>query len=365
MSKIQTVRFQPKSEFYTVLQKKVNSYFTENNISKNGNMNMYFKTLFMFTLFFGPYVLMLINPVSSPWFMISMYAVMGFGVSGLGLSVMHDANHDSYSKYRSVNTILSQTANLIGGHSQNWRIQHNLLHHSFTNIQGLDGDISSHSILRFSPNSKWMGIHRFQFLYTWFLYGLMTISWALVTDYRRVVEYSKKGLLKTQKTTFGRELVKITIWRIVYFGYTVVLPILVLPFAWWQIIIGFFIMHYIAGLMLALIFQTAHVVHGSEFPLSDETGTMENNWAVHQMKTTANYSPNSRIFTWFIGGLNYQIEHHLFPNICHVHYRKISEIVKNTAEEFKLPYHSYRTFMAALGSHARMVWDLGKRPQTA
>jgi len=137
---------------------------------------------------------------------------------------------------------------------------------------------------------------------------------------------------------------------------------LVLPYAWWQVFIGFFAMHYVSGFILSVIFQPAHVIDGTDYPEPDAEGRLENNWAIHQLRTTTNFAQRSKIFSWYVGGLNLQVEHHLFPNVCHVHYRKISKIVKETAEEFQLPYKSYDTFAQAMVGHAKLLKELGQRP---
>jgi linoleoyl-CoA desaturase len=121
-------------------------------------------------------------------------------------------------------------------------------------------------------------------------------------------------------------------------------------------------MHYITGFILAVIFQPAHVIEGTEYPVPDDKGNMENNWAIHQLHTTTNFGHREKMFSWYVGGLNYQVEHHLFPNICHVHYRKIACIVKKTAEEFGLPYKSKDTFLQALIAHGRILKSLGQKP---
>jgi linoleoyl-CoA desaturase len=125
---------------------------------------------------------------------------------------------------------------------------------------------------------------------------------------------------------------------------------------------GFITMHFIAGVILTVVFQLAHTVEGTTHPVPDETGTIENNWAVHQMNTTVNFSRQSRLISWYVGGLNFQVEHHLFPTICHVHYPEISEIVKTTAEEFGIPYLENRTFMDAVNSHIETLRRFGRLP---
>jgi linoleoyl-CoA desaturase len=208
-------------------------------------------------------------------------------------------------------------------------------------------------------------IHRFQHIYAWFLYGLMTIVWLGFKDFQRLYTYQKNGLMKAQHGNSIREWTILIITKITFILYAVIIPILVTSWLWWQVLIGVFILHYIAGFILAIIFQPAHVIEGTAYPLPDDTHTLEDNWVIHQLKTTTNFSNNSVWFSWYVGGLNFQIEHHLFPSICHVHYKSISRIVRSTAEEFNLPYKTSTTFFAALRSHSRLLKTLGKKPSTS
>ena len=349
-----------KPEFVKVLRKRVNSYFKENNISKNSNFSMHFKTVFMLSLFFIPFILLTINVVDSWWFHIIMWSLMGFGMAGIGLSVMHDANHGAYSKNPKVNKWLGYCLNIVGGFDLNWRIQHNVLHHTYTNIIGMDEDVDAGIVLRFSSSQKRKFHHGYQHLYAWFLYGLMTISWIFTKDYIQVVKYHKKNLIETQGHSLKSAILNLTFWKVLYMSYIFGLPM----FFNGKIGItigGFFLMHFIAGLFLTTVFLCAHIVDQADFPLPNQEGNIEKNWYVHQMETTANFSNRKSFFSWFIGGLNYQIEHHLFPNICHVHYYDLSKIVKATAHEFGLPYHANQSFFQALKHHATHLKLMGAK----
>lgn len=363
MKKLTAVRFsrQHEQDFVSTLKLRVKSYFDSENISHYGNWSMFTKTIVMLSIYFIPYFLMLFAPITNPWLFVTLWIGMGMGMAGIGLSVMHDANHGSYSKNKKVNDLVSYVMHLVGGSANNWRIQHNILHHTYTNIEGMDEDITTVPILRFSPHQKYYWIHRFQYIYAWFLYGLMTLMWSLSKDYKQLYRYHKMDLLKTQKKSFRFRLIELILSKILYYAYVIVVPLLVTPFAWYWILIGFLFMHLTAGFILSIIFQPAHVMPTSDFPLPDDKGNIENNFAIHQMLTTTNFSPKSRVFSWFVGGLNYQVEHHLFPNICHVHYKRISKIVKETADEFKIPYHTQRNFMLALWNHAKMLKMLGRK----
>ena len=349
-------------DFVTTLNLRVNSYFKGNNIAKHGNREMVIKSVFMFSLYFVPFGLIISNTVTSAIGLILLVIVMGLGLAGIGLSVMHDANHGAYSNKKWLNNLIGYSLNLVGVSSFNWKLQHNVLHHSFTNVHEEDEDISPRGAFRMTPHSTWKKIHRYQFVYAWFLYGLMTLVWLSIKDFSRLHRYQSNGLVKSQKANITREWMILVLTKIVYIGYVIVLPMVLTSLLWWQVLLGVVIMHYVAGFLLAIIFQPAHVIEGTEFPLPDETRTLENNWAVHQLLTTTNFGNNSRWFSWFVGGLNFQIEHHLFPSICHVHYRKIASIVRTTAQEFGLPYKSSRTFLGAVIGHGKLLKELGKRP---
>jgi linoleoyl-CoA desaturase len=348
-------------DFTATLNRRVNEYFKSNNIAKQGNLEMVLKTIIMFLLYLVPYFLVILNVVSSVPALLCMVFLMGLGLAGIGLSVMHDANHGAYSKRKWINNIVGYSINLLGVASFNWKIQHNVLHHSYTNVHEEDEDISPRGVLRLTPHSPWKSFHRYQFIYAWFLYGLMTVVWVVFKDFSRLIKYQKNGMVKGQNANLAMEWFILIMTKVVYVTYAFVLPLVLTSLAWWQVLAGVLITHYIAGFILAIIFQPAHVIEGTEFPLPDESRTLSSSWAVHQLHTTTNFGNSSGWFSWYVGGLNFQIEHHLFPNICHVHYRKIASIVKSTAHEFGLPYKSSRTFIGALAGHARLLKELGKK----
>lgn len=355
-----TVRFNinDQPEFFKELRKRVNAYFKDNNISKYGNLTMKVKTAIMLSLYFVPLIIMLTNVITSPWVFMLMWVIMGIGMSGIGLSVMHDAIHGAYSKNKKVNKLMGYCIHFIGGYRMNWQIQHNVLHHSFTNVEGMDEDIEL-GIIRLSPSQERKFMHRFQAFYAPFLYALMTVYWSLGKDFDQILRYQRKELLEPNGLTLRKALTEIIFNKIWYFTLLIVLPILLTDMSWWLIVLGYLVMHFICGLTLALIFQSAHVIEETKFYKPDENGSVENNWAIHQMNTTANFANGSTFFSWFIGGLNFQIEHHLFPHICHVHYKKISKIVRETANEFNVPYHHHKTFAKAVHSHFSLLNQLG------
>ncbi len=351
-----------RKDFTVTLNKRVNEYFKNNKLSRYANSEMVIKSIVMMLLYFGPYLLIISNVFPGVFFTLGLVVVMSVGLSGIGLSVMHDGNHGAYSSKRWINTVIGYSLNLIGANSFNWKVQHNVLHHSYTNVHDADEDITKKGILRFTPYDNWKKFHRYQFIYAWFLYGLMTIVWMFFKDFEQVIRYQKNGLLRSQKTNAIKEWVILIITKAFYISYILVIPILFTPWLWWQVLLGIFLMLYVTGFILAIIFQPAHVIEGSEFPEPDGNHSLQDNWAIHQLRTTTNFATESRWFTWFVGGLNFQIEHHLFPGICHVHYRKLAGIVKSTAREYDLPYKSVRTFANAIHGHFQLLKQLGIRP---
>lgn len=357
-----TIKFSKDNQvdFIKILRKRVSDYFEENKISRHGNIHMVIKTISLLLMYAVPYVLMITGIVTNLWLILAMWIIMGIAMAGIGFSIMHDANHGAYSKNKKVNQYLGYVINLVGGSAINWKIQHNVLHHTFTNVDGIDEDIDPGKLMRLSPHKKRYKLHRLQHIYGWGLYCLMTFLWITTKDFRQLYRYKRMGLTKAQNIKVGTQLTRLIISKISYYTIFLAIPLIVFSIAWWQVVLFFVLMHFTAGLILGCVFQPAHVMPTAAYPLPDKQGNLENDWAVHQLYTTTNFSPGSRILGWYVGGLNYQIEHHLFPTICHVHYQNISKIVKQTAEEYGLPYHSQPNFFSAIVNHARMLRDLGK-----
>lgn len=357
-----TIRFskQDPSQFFKTLQQRVNDYFTKNAIPQTGTPVFYIKAVLALFFFFVPYT-GIISGLLPGWWALAGYFLMGLGAAGIGFSVMHDANHGSYSKLGWVNKLMSYTMELIGGSSFTWKIQHNLLHHSYTNIYHMDEDIADKPFLRLSPHAQWKRYHRFQHCYAFFLYSLSTLSWVIMKDFKQLVQYNRSGL--TLKNGFHplRETIVMLFSKVAYVFYTLVLPIL-LGVSWGPALAGFILLHLVSGFTVSLIFQLAHLVEGPQQISAAETGSVENSWAIHQLHSTANFSTRNKFITWLVGGLNFQIEHHLFPTISHIHYPKIADIVKKTVEEFGLPYYEFPKLHYALSSHVKMLKTFGKKP---
>lgn len=362
--KYQPAKFasQRTDDFLRQLRERVKFHFEENGLTTYGNSEMAIKTAVILLMFAIPYFFVLSGFITNLWALAGLWLFMGCMKAAIGMSVTHDANHGAYSPNQTVNKIFGQMINWVGGYDANWKIQHNRLHHSFTNIEGHDEDIAPGPVLRLHPEQPLLKHHKAQHIYAWFVYSLMTLFWITGKDFKSLKKYKDSGLLGKKPGKYQKLLSELVFTKSIYFGYLLIIPMIFSPSPWWLTIIFFVSMHMVAGLILASVFQLAHVMPSSEFPVADENGIVHEHWAVHQLKTTTNFSQKSRIFSWFIGGLNFQIEHHLFPNICHIHYKKLSKIVAETAKEFDLPYHVQGNFLQALKSHFQMLKVLGTKP---
>ena len=355
---------QDNLKFFRTLNSRVNQYFKENKIQKTGNWKLHLKTVILFSVFLTPYFLILTLTQMPFWVLFLLSIVIGIGMAGIGMNVMHDGNHGSFSNKSWVNKLMGGTIYVLAGNVYNWQVQHNVLHHTYTNIHGHDEDLDAGRIIRFTKEAEWQRFHKFQHYYSVFLYGLLTFNWAITTDFKQMRSYLKRKLSYGEPKSPKILWTTLIITKVIYVSIWIVLPI-VIGIIWWKVLIGFFVMHYTAGLILSIVFQLAHVVDETTNPIPDETGEIENTWAIHQLYTTANFAPKNKIVNWFTGGLNHQIEHHIFPNISHVHYGKIAEIVKQTAQECNLPYHEFKTMRGAVIAHFKHLRDLGQEPQVA
>ena len=326
-----------KSLFFPVLRTNIELYFEKNNVRKTGGNKLIVKAIFMLCLYIIPYGLILSGNFSNLQ-MLLFTIPMGIGVAGVGMSVMHDAIHGSFSDYPVVNKIFGASLYLLGGNVYNWEIQHNKLHHTYTNIHHMDEDITGKFLLRLNNDDKLKPVHRFQHLYAFFLYGLMTFSF-LWKDFKEIGLYNKLSKSGIVPKYPWKEFLILLATKIAYVLLICILPLYLLDISFGQWFIGFFTMHLIAGMILSTVFQLAHVVEGAEQPIRNEQGNIENAWAIHQLNTTANFAGKNKILSWYIGGLDYQVEHHLFPRISHIHYPAMASIVKKTAEDFGLVYN--------------------------
>jgi linoleoyl-CoA desaturase len=283
---------------------------------------------------------------------------MGAGMAGVGMAVMHDGLHGASSTKPWVNNMLGGTMYVLGSDAFTWKIQHNGAHHTHTNVDGVDQDIDPPDLLRFSEHAPLWRVHRFQYVYAFLFYGLLTLV-KLGNDFVSLTRVARSGDVRYKGRNYALDLFIMVLVKLAHVLVFIGLPLWLTDFAWWQVLIGFVLMHFTCSVILGTVFQLAHVVEGAQQPLVDPNGVIHTDWTVHELLTTADFAPNSPLVTWYTGGLNYQVEHHLFPAISHLHYPAIAPIVQRTAQEFGIPYNVKPTMVAALGSHVRRLQQLG------
>lgn len=341
--------------FKQTLDARVKHYFETHHLSEKGNRQLYIKSAVLLPLAIAVYLsLIVLHP--AVWISILLCVSLGFVLAFIGFNIMHDAAHGSYSSSKALNEIMSLTLNLMGGNAYIWKVKHNIVHHTYTNINGEDEDIHV-PILRLSPDQPRRWYHRYQHLYAPVLYMFTSLMWVLFND------YYKYFARKIESTPIPRMSLseKMIFWGSKLLNLAIFLLIPAWIFGWLPALIGLLIMHGSMGITLALVFQMAHCVEDTRFPMPQpESKKIENEWALHEVATTANFGTNSKLLYWLIGGLNFQIEHHLFPRISHVHYPAISSIVREVCQEFQVPYVAYPSFASAVRSHLRYLRRLGQ-----
>jgi linoleoyl-CoA desaturase len=337
------------------LRKRVDGYFKDTGLDRRDQFSMYLKTVVIYAWLAGSYALMVFAPVPI-WARVLAAVSIGFAAAGIGFSVMHDAGHRAYSKNKTLNSLLFLSLDLLGGSSYIWNVKHNIMHHSFANLDGHDDDIDVGALGRMSPEQPRLPFHRFQHLYIWPLYGFLVFKWHFWDDF--YCWASGKVGNREMVRPRGMDAARLIGGKLVWFTIAFVIPSLLFPI--WGVIAFYLLVSFIQGMVMAVVFQLAHCVEEAQFPPVPEDLQMEADWATHQLMTTVDFGRENRLLSWYIGGLNFQIEHHLFPGISHVHYPAISKIVEETCAEFGVPYAAQPTFLGGIRSHFRHLKKLGR-----
>jgi linoleoyl-CoA desaturase len=346
--------------FFQSLKKSVDHYFVSKKIKRTGNWKLYTKTLILIPLAIAIYIYLLAASYSAVAGIL-LSVVLGLNLVSIAFNVMHDACHSSYSSKKWVNELLSLTMNALGSNAFIWKIKHNIIHHTYTNVDGIDDDIAKSPVLRHCPTQKWVPAHRFQFIYMFLVYALSTILWVLLTD---TVKYLSRKIVVTEMKISVKDHIIFWVSKVLYGFFYIALPIILVGWEAW--LVSYLIVNVTMGITLAIVFQLAHVVEKTSFEEAGDTHKLiESEWAVHEINTTANFASANKVISWFVGGLNFQVEHHLFPRVSHVHYPALSKIVQEQCARFNLPYHYYPTMTEAVFSHIRVMKMLGKKPDTA
>ncbi|HTF80388.1 MAG TPA: acyl-CoA desaturase [Cytophagales bacterium] len=354
---MQKISFNNKSNpFFKSLKSKVDQYFITQNLDPRGNISLYFKGAFQICTAIGLYVsLVFLHP--DIFLSVILCVLLGVNLAFLGFNIMHEGAHQSFSKVKWINKMSAYVLNVLGGNALFWNIKHNLNHHTYTNIGGMDDDIEMEPFMRLHAAQRRYWIHRFQHIYWVFLYSISYFAWVFVNDFVKYFSGKLATGHENQKLSFKEHLI---FWftKIAYVTVFVLLPAYFTSLI--SALIGFGIMTAATGLTLGIVFQMAHVVEDTSFPKPNvDTSKIEQEWAIHQVETTANFGTRNKLLSWALGGLNFQVEHHLFPKISHIHYPAINALVKETCHEFNIKYVEYSSLGAAFWSHLKHIKRLG------
>ena len=342
--------------FHAEIKRRISEYFEEVGRSTTGNRSLFIKAVILMLGFSFIYIHLVFFTPATFWAILEC-VLLGCFVSAIGFNVMHDGAHGSFSKYKWINHLAAFSLNILGGNSFMWNVKHNVIHHAYTNVDGIDDDIDIQPWMRMSATQKKYKLHKYQHLYFWFLYSLLYIFWIFLLDYVKYFK-SKVGTMQLKKMSISDHFV---FWgfKLVHAFLFIGLPIYMVGFTDW--LIGFVVFTCVAGLVLSLVFQLAHTVEHTAFPVANiETNRLDDEWAIHQIKTTANFATKNKIVSWLVGGLNFQIEHHLFPKISHVHYPAISKIIRQACQEYGIVYIEYPRVHLAIASHVAFLKQMGR-----
>lgn len=345
------------ASFHGELKKRISDYFKQKGKRPTGDFALFLKAFILISAFFAVYIHLIFFTPPVLWAVLECVLLGGL-IAAIGFNIMHDGAHGSFSRYKWVNSLASNFANFLGASQHMWKTKHNIIHHTYTNIHGVDDDIEARPFLRLCDEQQHYKIHRYQHFYFWAAYSLLYMWWVFVSDYKKYFT-GKIGDIPLKKMNFSDHLL-FWFYKLAHAFLFVVLPILFVGAIPW--LIGFLAVCLVAGFILSIIFQLAHTVEHTHFPMPDElTGKMEDEWAIHQLKTTANFATNNRLISWLVGGLNFQVEHHLFPKISHIHYPAISKIIRKACQEYGISYIEYPKMRYAVASHVAFLRQMGRK----
>jgi linoleoyl-CoA desaturase len=346
---------QLKPSFHTELKKRISNYFETSGKAMTGNTALWTKAVILIALLIVLYVHLVFFTPPGIWAIIEC-ALLGATVASVGFNIMHDGAHGSFSKSPVLNKMAAVTLGVLGGSHFMWNVKHNIIHHAYTNIDGVDDDIDGKPFLRMASTQKKYKFHRFQHWYFWFFYCWLYLFWIFFSDYKKYFSH-KIGTIPLKKMN-ARDHFYFWLYKLVSLAIFIVVPMIMVGVV--DTIIGYLVMTLVAGFILSIVFQLAHTVEHTHFPMPDEvSGKMDDEWAIHQLKTTANFATKSKVISWLVGGLNFQIEHHLFPKVSHVHYPAISKIIKQACAEYGIEYFEYKHMYQAVRSHVSFLRQMG------
>ena len=353
------VSFESGGAFLRDVRHDVEAYLANAGVRRRGRYALYVKAGTALGLMAGGWLGLMLASPGLPLALLFL-AALTFGAMLTAFSVQHDANHGAFFGRTWHNHLLGWSSDaLLGYSSYVWRVKHNVAHHTYTNVDGFDDDIAQVPVLRLAPSqpSRWW--YRWQHVYIWPLYCLFTLKMQFIGDVNSLIR-GQIGQSAVRRPR-GWALFGYVGGKVFFFAWILVVPMLVYP--WWAVLAALVGISAATGLVVATTFQLAHCVEEASFATPEELCAERRVWAVHEVESTVNFCPGNRFLTWFLGGLNYQIEHHLFPRIAHVHYPRIAGIVERHARRHGVRYSAHASLAGALRSHSGHLRWMGARGQ--
>eukprot|EP00818_Percolomonas_sp_WS_P001012 CAMPEP_0117437580 /NCGR_PEP_ID=MMETSP0759-20121206/1596_1 /TAXON_ID=63605 /ORGANISM="Percolomonas cosmopolitus, Strain WS" /LENGTH=530 /DNA_ID=CAMNT_0005229215 /DNA_START=29 /DNA_END=1619 /DNA_ORIENTATION=+ len=354
------------SSFYATLKKRVEHHLSKSNKSHRDQPLMYLKAFLSLLVYIFLYVLLYFSHTVRESMLLTVMLAIGWGWStaNIGMNIMHDGNHGAFSNRWYLNSLTGYSFDFMGGSSFVWRMIHTNGHHVNTNVEEKDPDIHTNEphFRRIRDSQKWHFWYWFQPFYLPIMYSTLIFEFAF-RDFAAMILGAWGGTI-FQEVSLTEWIVFLLV-KLWYVGYQFVVPRVIIGLSWSHIALVYCLCSMVGSEILVCMFQVNHVTDKAEMTHCDEdTFEVPHDWASFQIRGSTDFAPGSWFWNHFSGGLNHQIEHHLFPSMSHVHYPAIQPIVEQTCEEFGVPYRYYDTFWDALRGHFRVLWRLSCRPSS-
>jgi linoleoyl-CoA desaturase len=346
-----------RKSVWQAVKERADAYFARTGKSRGADALLWVKVIFYAGIAEAAYVMTLWGGFDVAG---TLVCAILFGIASilLAINVGHEAAHNALAPWPWANRVLHAYAfSVIGVDPYLWRLRHTRSHHVFPNVNECDIDIDSNAFVRLSPNHPRRLYQRYQHIYALFLYLLVGAHAALVQDFDYLFKRDLANMRNIKHSP--QQYALFFVRKAFYVSLVFVVPMMVLPFPWWQVLIGYFIMSAVGSLIFIAFLIGTHFADTTEFPQVSADGRLPHNFATHALVTSLDWHPTSRVAQWVAGGANAHVAHHLFPHVSHAHYVPLTRIIQDAAKEFGMPYRQ-STFIGMICAHFRFLKQKGE-----